>query len=177
MKDGTIGGDLRDAAYEGLAEEVRRLLDAGVVDVDAVYGQGLYTPLHCASMEGHGECVRLLLDNGLPPTLNVGGTSTLLKHAHAAHNASYATFIDTNTPARADFGRLLMSSQTPLQVLFMYFSTFEDQQGCCGSCRVTKVKDKRRCSWRRNTGVRGRSRFFSRRGRGRTRGKAVNPKP
>ena len=55
------------ASGDGNIEEVRRLLSSGMLDVNAVEGKSMETPLGLAAQMGHEDVVQLLLDGGAKP--------------------------------------------------------------------------------------------------------------
>ena len=52
----------------GKIERVKRLLSSGMVDVNCIVGPHDETPLFYASMKGHKDVVKLLLDTGAEPS-------------------------------------------------------------------------------------------------------------
>lgn len=99
---------LHRAAADGLIDEVRRRLDAGV-DLDARHPAwgGLPTPLIAASFGGHREVVALLLARGADPRpRNVQGRTALHQAADQGHAAIVALLCEAGAPLDAvDFHR------------------------------------------------------------------------
>lgn len=99
------GSELMEAATNGDAAAVKRLIDAGV-DVNRRFENGL-TILMNASFAGHADIVQLLLTAGADANASLGNASTALMAASlAGHAAVVRALIDAgaNVKARTNTG-------------------------------------------------------------------------
>ena len=71
------------------------LLDRGA-KVDAIDGNGDATPLYLAGMNGHTECVRLLIDRGADPSIETAW-GTVAEDAEQRGHAEVAALLRQHT--------------------------------------------------------------------------------
>ena len=106
---------LRIAANAGKAEDVRKLLSIGMVDVNNANELG-ETPLYKAAKEGHRDVVKLLLDRGANPNkANVVGVVPL----HWAALWSRRDVVQLLLDRRADPNKAGGDGATPLHLAVM----------------------------------------------------------